>query len=99
MALAPRAPEKHPDRTRAVSVLTESGIHMVRRVGFNMWAGLEANLPVVNGYSGTIPPKWILLNFNTIGPDRDRARIRDWLNAWMREFPEYTAKPVVIEVP
>jgi len=64
-----------------------------------MWAGLEANIPVVNGYSGTIPPKWILLYFNTIGPDRDRARIRDWLDAWMREFPEHADKPAIIEVP
>jgi hypothetical protein len=64
-----------------------------------MLAGLEANLPVVNGYSGTIPPKWILLYFNTIGPDRDRVRIRDWLDAWMREFPDVVTKPAVIEIP
>jgi hypothetical protein len=63
-----------------------------------MWAGMEANLPVVNGYSGTVPPKWLVLYFNTVEVERDRKRLDNWLAAWMREYPENINQPVMIEV-
>jgi hypothetical protein len=39
-----------------------------------MWAGLEANVPVVNGYSGRYPPGY---------PDWSRSMTDDELKDWM----------------
>ncbi|MEQ9006771.1 MAG: hypothetical protein RLP12_02730, partial [Ekhidna sp.] len=40
-----------------------------------MWAGIEANVPVVNGYSGNEPP-----NYGTTTEPMDTARILHWLD-------------------
>ncbi|MEQ9667140.1 hypothetical protein [Coleofasciculus sp. G2-EDA-02] len=40
-----------------------------------MWAGIEANVPVVNGYSGNQPP-----NYGTTTEPMDTARILHWLD-------------------
>jgi hypothetical protein len=43
-----------------------------------MWAGLTANVPVANGYSGTSPPGY---------PDPSRSLSPEELRAWLREQP------------
>jgi hypothetical protein len=60
-----------------------------------MWAGMSAGVPVVNGYSGQVPPGWDLLYFNAAGGERDRLRIEGWLAAWMARHPGH-APPVVL---
>jgi hypothetical protein len=47
-------------------------------VVFAMWVGVRANVPVVNGYSGVLPP-----NFLGLGPMTD-DQIRDWLRGRYR---------------
>lgn len=64
-----------------------------------MWAGLEAGVPVVNGYSGLIPAHWMVLYFNTIGSDADRIRLSERLSRWMSHHPETLPQPVVVEWP
>jgi hypothetical protein len=43
-----------------------------------MWAGLEANVPVINGYSGRYPPDY---------PDWTRSMTDDELTEWMHGAP------------
>jgi hypothetical protein len=49
-----------------------------------MWAGLEAGVPVVNGYSGRYPAGY---------PDWTRPMTDDELNDWMRGAPAVRIKP------
>jgi hypothetical protein len=49
-----------------------------------MWAGLEANVPVVNGYSGRYPPGY---------PDWTRTMTDDELSAWMHGAPVVRIAP------
>jgi hypothetical protein len=49
---------------------------------FTMWAGLRANVPVVNGYSGREPSGYPLGVFSDV-PDPDAA-VRAWLTGRFR---------------
>jgi hypothetical protein len=44
-----------------------------------MWAGLRANVPVVNGYSGRTPPGYPFPDREDIDP-----ALRDWLTGRFR---------------
>lgn len=42
-----------------------------------MWAGIQANLPVVNGYSGNVPP-----NYGIPFPSKTTAQIIEWFDSF-----------------
>jgi hypothetical protein len=47
-----------------------------------MWAGLEAGVPTVNGYSGAWPPHWDL-QANELQPGQDGRELEKALNDWL----------------
>lgn len=47
-----------------------------------MWAGIEAGVPTVNGYSGSAPPGWSPLERAILDRPEDRDRIRRALSEW-----------------
>jgi len=51
-----------------------------------MWMGLEAGVPVVNGYSGLIPANWMLLYFNTYRDNAEAAKLGERLAGWADRF-------------
>ncbi|HUM02350.1 MAG TPA: hypothetical protein VL084_08690 [Thermoanaerobaculia bacterium] len=48
-----------------------------------MWAGLEAGLPTVNGYSSNWPPGWLPLYDNLLHGPADEERLRASLRGWL----------------
>jgi hypothetical protein len=50
-----------------------------------MWAGLEADKPTLNGYSGMTPVGWRDLEDCTVNGPADIVRLRDALSVWRRE--------------
>ena len=51
-----------------------------------MWIGLEAGVPVVNGYSGLIPANWMILYFNTFSDDAEAVKLGERLAGWADRF-------------
>jgi hypothetical protein len=49
-----------------------------------MWAGLESEVPTVNGYSGWIPPGWEPLYLASVATRADTNRVSLALDAWIR---------------
>ncbi len=45
-----------------------------------MWAGMKANIPVINGYSGNVPP-----NYGDISKSMTTAQVINWLGEGSRE--------------
>ena len=43
-----------------------------------MWAGIEANVPVINGYSGNVPPQYSLNTFEKF----NISEVSKWLNIY-----------------
>lgn len=49
-----------------------------------MWAGLVAEVPTVNGYSGNMPPGWSKLENLCIRSKTDEERLRSALDQWLQ---------------
>ena len=47
-----------------------------------MWAGIEANVPTINGYSGVAPPSWLSLSDLHIDGEADIHRLGHALGQW-----------------
>jgi hypothetical protein len=47
-----------------------------------MWAGLDAQVPTVNGYSSNFPHGWELLEHNQVENEADERRLEGALTAW-----------------
>jgi len=57
-----------------------------------MWAGLQANRPTLNGYSGNAPQGWIRLYFNSIRQNQDDLLVQSHVTAWLKLYgKEFTA--------
>jgi hypothetical protein len=50
-----------------------------------MWASMNTGVPTINGYSGNVPPGWLLYKNQVVTPAHDRELTAD-LDAWVRRW-------------
>jgi hypothetical protein len=51
-----------------------------------MWAGIEADVPTINGYSGVAPPGWLPLYDLHIDGEADIHRLGHALGQWAAQY-------------
>jgi len=64
-----------------------------------MWAGLQANRPTVNGYSGNTPRGWMELNNNNTMSNQETIAMESKVRSWMQRNAGHRTPVNVFTIP